>query len=64
MRGVREWASVNGVPLVDGIAVLDHERDLLSTWVHLSPPANKALAKAIATKVLDVLSSPPEGQRC
>lgn len=59
MQGVREWASANGVPLLDGIALLDHERDLMSTWVHLSPPANKALAKALAAKVLDVLASPP-----
>ncbi len=34
--------------------VLDRERDLVRTWVHLAPVANKALAKAIAAKILDV----------
>jgi lysophospholipase L1-like esterase len=51
---VRDWARTHDVPLVDGVAVLDRERDLVRTWVHLAPSANKALAKAIAAKILDV----------
>lgn len=54
MRAVRDWASIHRVPLVDGVATLDRQRDLVLTWVHLAPSANKHLARAIAGKILRV----------
>ena len=51
---VRDWARTHSVPLVDGVAVLDRQRDYLLTWVHLAPPANKVLAKAIAAEIIEV----------
>jgi hypothetical protein len=60
--GKRAWAKANGVPLVDGIVVLDRQRDLLVTWVHLTPPANEVLAKAIATTILDLESPRSDGR--
>jgi lysophospholipase L1-like esterase len=52
MEAMRGWAATRHVPLVDGVAALDRQRDLLLTWVHLAPPANKALAKILAPAVL------------
>lgn len=54
---VRTWAQAHSVPLVDGIALLDRQRDFLLTWVHLAPPANKVLAKAIAATIVRVTGS-------
>jgi hypothetical protein len=51
---VRDWASTHHVPLVDGIELLNNQRDYILTWVHLAPPANKVLAKAIAAEIIDV----------
>jgi hypothetical protein len=52
MQAIREWARAHDVPLVDGVAALDRQRDFLLTWVHLAPPANKALAKVLAPEIL------------
>jgi lysophospholipase L1-like esterase len=52
MRGLREWATGAEVGFVDGIAVLDDERHLLISWVHLHPTANRKLAAAIADEIL------------
>jgi hypothetical protein len=57
MDAVRAWATRNGVTLVDGIRTLDRQRDLVATWVHLAPPANKALAKAIAAGIVEPAGS-------
>jgi hypothetical protein len=54
MHAIRDWAAAHDVPLVDGIATLDRQRDLVLTWVHLAPPANKKLARAIAAAILRV----------
>jgi lysophospholipase L1-like esterase len=54
MAAIREWAATHNVPLVDGVARLDAQRDLVLTWVHLAPPANKVLARAIAAEILHV----------
>jgi hypothetical protein len=62
MAAVREWAAAHDVPIVDGIARLDLERDLVLTWVHLAPPANKELARAIATEIVDVTGVRPAGR--
>jgi hypothetical protein len=47
-RALRRWADENGLELVDGIELLDGSRDLLATYVHLTPLANELLALAIA----------------
>lgn len=52
MRDLRRWAGEKGVPLVDGIAALDHDRDVLVSWVHLTPKGNRILAGAIANGIL------------
>jgi lysophospholipase L1-like esterase len=59
MHAVRDWAAIHRVPLVDGIAKLDRQRDLVLTWVHLAPPANKMLARAIAGEILRVTGLRP-----
>lgn len=52
MADLREWAAKTGTPLVDGVAVLDHHRDWLTSWVHLRAEANRMLAEALATEIL------------
>ena len=52
MEALRTWARAENVPLVDGIARLDDRRDLLYTWVHLTPQGNALLADAIADEIL------------
>jgi hypothetical protein len=52
MDGEAKWASAEHIPYVDGIAKLDDRRELLHTWVHLTPEANAILADAIADEVL------------
>jgi hypothetical protein len=58
MQAIRAWAQTTGTPLVDGIAVLDHQRDLVRTWVHLAPAANKRLALAIGARIMNVAPGP------
>jgi len=53
MGELRAWAAANDVPLVDGIAALDNNRDQLATWVHLKPRGNRLLADAFADRILD-----------
>jgi lysophospholipase L1-like esterase len=36
------------LPVVDNIALLDEDRSLLASWVHLRPEANRRLAEALA----------------
>ncbi len=59
MLAIREWAATHGVPLVDGIGRLDGQRDLVLTWVHLAPSANKNLARAIAAEIVRVTRVQP-----
>ena len=54
MEALREWSESESVPLVDGIAVLDHHRDLLASWVHLKADGNNLLSDAIEEKVLQL----------
>ena len=58
MQGLREWARSAEVGFVDGIAVLDDERHLLISWVHLHPEANRKLAGAIADEILAAATPP------
>jgi hypothetical protein len=52
MDALRAWAAAHHRPLVEGIAAVDARRDLLVTWVHLAPLANKMLARAIAQEIV------------
>jgi GDSL-like Lipase/Acylhydrolase family len=51
MDGLRTWASTEGVPLVDIINVLDHDRDVLLSWVHVNPRGNRQIAHALSEKI-------------
>jgi hypothetical protein len=57
-RALREWAAEKEVPLVDGIAALNRYRNLMTSWVHLSGPANDMLARAIATRIAPLACKP------
>lgn len=52
MAALRDWASANGVPFVDGISTLDRARDQLASWVHLKPRGNRLLAEALVGAIL------------
>ncbi|MBZ0266674.1 SGNH/GDSL hydrolase family protein [bacterium] len=52
-RRERAWAAERGVVLVDGIAALDGHRDVLVSWVHLTPEGNERLAAAIAPVITE-----------
>jgi hypothetical protein len=54
MAQLPSWAEQHGVEYVDGIRALDGHRDQLTSWVHLTPTANRILADAIAQTVLRV----------
>jgi hypothetical protein len=47
-RALHRWADDNDLELIDGIELLDGHRDLLATYVHLTPLANELLALAIS----------------
>ncbi|UCE85823.1 MAG: hypothetical protein JSU66_16085 [Deltaproteobacteria bacterium] len=53
MRDLRSWAARRDVTLVDVIEILDADRDLLLSWVHLHPDANRRVADAFATRILE-----------
>jgi lysophospholipase L1-like esterase len=53
MKNLRSWAKANQVPFVDVIARLDHDRDVLVSWVHLSPEGNRMVAEAFAEKIFE-----------
>ena len=53
MANLELWASTNDVHFLDVIAALDQDRDLLSSWVHLSSKGNRVVADAFAEKILD-----------
>ena len=52
MEKLENWAKENQIPFVDVIAKLDHDRDVLLSWVHLSPRGNRMVAEALAEKIL------------
>ncbi len=52
MDDLRAWAARRDVAFVDVIAALDGERQLLHTWVHLEPEANRSAAAAFAREIL------------
>ena len=52
MTSLESWAKDNKVPFVDIIEKLDKDRDVLVSWVHLSPRGNQMIAEAFADKIL------------
>jgi len=52
MDRLKSWAKENQVPFVDIIAKLDHDRDVLVSWVHLNAKGNRMVAEALAEKIL------------
>ncbi len=54
MKKLEIWAEANQVPFVDAISRLDHDRDVLVSWVHLSPKGNRMVADAFADKILEI----------
>jgi len=53
MEKLKNWAKSNAVPFVDIISRLDHNRDVMVSWVHLSPRGNRMVAEAFAEKILE-----------
>jgi hypothetical protein len=51
MDELREWANSKQVPLLDVIDLLDNDRDVLLSWVHLNPRGNRMIAEALADAV-------------
>jgi len=52
MTDLRLWASANTVPFVDIIEATNEDRDVLLSWVHLSPRGNRLVAQAFANEIL------------
>ena len=53
MNALRGWAPQHpDVEFVDGIHVLDQDRNLLANWVHLRAEGNAKLADALANEIL------------
>ncbi len=48
---LEHWADSNRVPFVDVQKVLDQDRDVLISWVHLSPRGNRMIADALAKEI-------------
>lgn len=67
MRELRFWAAAGGVPLADVIRALDHDRDVLLSWVHLDARGNRMVAETLADTILPALPkrrhAVPGGQR-
>ncbi len=59
MERLPSWTAAHGVEYVDGIAALDRDRHELTSWVHLTPRANKIIAAAIVRTIL--APGPPLG---
>lgn len=63
MKKEKVWTEENKVPFVDVIARLDHDRDVLVSWVHLSARGNRMVARALADKILEYNWVPGKGRR-
>jgi lysophospholipase L1-like esterase len=55
MTALRGWTGREGVPLVDAIVALDPAREVITSWVHLTPEGNRRLAAAFAPVVAEHL---------
>ena len=52
MKDLERWADQNQVPFMDIIDLLDGDRQLLLSWVHLHADANHKIAEAFANVIL------------
>ena len=52
---LEQWAASNHVPFVNIQKVLDQDRDVLMSWVHLSPRGNRMIADALAGEILQLV---------
>lgn len=48
---LQHWAASKRVPFVDVQKLLDQDRDVLMSWVHLSPRGNRMIADALAEEI-------------
>ena len=60
MSDLRTWAKTADVGFVDLIKVLDDDRDVLVSYVHLSPEGNRKIAAALASEILRELPGEAE----
>ena len=51
-QALKDWAHSQNVPLLDVIELLDHDRDVLLSHVHLSPKGNRMIADALSDEIL------------
>lgn len=58
MVATERWARRNGVPFVDVVAATDARRDVLLSWVHLTPEGNRLVARAFADTLLEIACPP------
>ena len=56
------WARTTGVPVVDVMAALDPMRDVLVSWVHLSPRGNRVIAEQLGQEIARQLSARKSGR--
>jgi len=54
MENLEKFAVDNHVPFVDIIDALNQERDVLVSWVHLSPKGNKMIATTLAREIMEL----------
>jgi hypothetical protein len=50
------------VPFVDVVKALDQDRDVLVSWVHLSPRGNRMIADAFAEEIKQLVRRQVVGQ--
>lgn len=60
MADMLVWAKEKNVPVADVRTALDERRDLLVSWVHLYPEANRIVAETLADAIIaQARSAPP-----
>jgi hypothetical protein len=52
MRDLETWAKEHELPFIDFIEILDDQRHLMMSWVHLGPEANHIMASTLAEEIL------------
>ena len=52
MRDLETWAKEHQLPYVDFKSILDEQRHLMMSWVHLGPEANRIMASVLAEEIL------------
>jgi len=52
MDALRDWTRREGVSMVGIIEALDQRRDVLVSWVHLTPEGNRMIAEQFAREIL------------